>query len=106
MGKGTATGVINVKDSDLLKSPVMEDWPMYNGDYTGRRYTGLKEVTPANASQLQVKWVFHTRTPGMSAVDADRGGGGDVRYGLERLFALDATTGKTLWHHARAVSTD
>jgi alcohol dehydrogenase (cytochrome c) len=105
VGQDAARGVINVKDSDLLKSPVMEDWPMYNGDYTGRRYTGLKQVTPANASQLQVKWVFHTRTPGTLQLTPIVVAGVMFVAGSNDMFALDATTGRTLWHHTRAVST-
>ena len=105
VGQSSGTGVINVKDSDLLKTTVMDDWPMYNGDYTGRRYSSLKEVTPANVSQLQVKWVFHTRTPGNLELTPVVVSGVMFVTGSNDLFALDATTGKTLWHHTRAVST-
>ncbi len=104
-GQEASTGVINVKDSDLLKTTVLNDWPMYNGDYTGRRYSSLKQVTPANVSQLQVKWVFHTRTPGTLELTPVVVAGVMFVTGSNDLFALDATTGKTLWHHTRAVST-
>lgn len=105
VGQSTPTGVINVTDSDLLKTTVLNDWPMYNGDYTGRRYSSLKQVTPANVSQLQVKWVFHTRTPGTLELTPVVVAGVMFVTGSNDLFALDASTGKTLWHHTRAVST-
>src|SRR5690242_905352 len=34
----------NVTPGDLLVSPVAADWPSYNGDYTGRRFSALKEI--------------------------------------------------------------
>ena len=95
------TGVINVKDSDLLKTTVMDDWPMYNGDYTGRRYSSLKEVTPAKrvavAGEVGVPHAdsqgkFRELTPVVVS-------GVMFVTGSNDLFALDATTGKTLWHH-------
>ena len=38
---------------DVISSFKSGDWPTYNGDYTGRRYSGLTQITPANVGRLQ-----------------------------------------------------
>ena len=34
------------------------DWPSYNGQTSGSRYSDLTQITNANASRLQPKWIF------------------------------------------------
>ena len=36
------------------------DWPTFNGDYSGRRYSALSQITPANVRELRAQWVFHS----------------------------------------------
>jgi alcohol dehydrogenase (cytochrome c) len=38
----------HVDESDLNQKQVEENWVSYNGDYTGRRFSAMSEVTPAN----------------------------------------------------------
>src|SRR5215472_16031936 len=52
---------IDVTQAQLTVAPSRENWPSYNGDYTGRRYTALKQITPENVKQLRAEWVFHAR---------------------------------------------
>jgi alcohol dehydrogenase (cytochrome c) len=103
-GESTVTATVPVEAQDLLLEPVGANWPSYNGDYTGRRYSSLREITVANASQLKAAWVFH---PGNSqnlevTPIVIRG----IMYitASNHVFALDARTGRTLWHYQRAVS--
>src|SRR5205809_5972728 len=35
-------------------------WPTYHGDYSGRRHSGLTQITPANVHQLTLTWAFET----------------------------------------------
>ncbi|MGB0012623.1 MAG: PQQ-dependent dehydrogenase, methanol/ethanol family [Candidatus Sulfotelmatobacter sp.] len=96
--------VADVNAQDLLARPVGANWTSYNGDYTGRRYSNLREINIANAAQLRAAWVFH---PGNSqnlevtplVVDG-------VMYvtSANDVFALDARTGRTVWHYQRPVS--
>ena len=44
------------------------DWPSYNGQTTGSRYSDLKQITNANVSRLQPKWIF--TLPGAWSVQA------------------------------------
>jgi len=97
-------GVVDVKQSDLLQTPAKDDWVGYNGDYTGRRYSALTQVTPENVSKLTVKWVFHTQEPGVLEGTPIVTAGVMLMPAGNDLYAIDAVTGKQLWHHARAVT--
>jgi alcohol dehydrogenase (cytochrome c) len=93
-----------VHAEDLLASPVGANWTSYNGDYTGRRYSALREITTANVQQLRAAWVFH---PGNSQnLEATPVVIRGVMYvtAANDVFALDARTGRQLWHHSRPVS--
>ena len=42
-----------------LLSHAQTDWPSYGHDAGGAQYSPLKQITPANVSQLHRAWVFH-----------------------------------------------
>jgi alcohol dehydrogenase (cytochrome c) len=44
-----------VKPEDLLK-PLKDSWPTYNGDYSGKRYSALKQVNRTNVQHLTLAW--------------------------------------------------
>jgi alcohol dehydrogenase (cytochrome c) len=98
------TGFIDVRQSDLNQKEVKENWVSYNGDYTGRRYSAMDEVTPANVARLKTKWVFHTTGAGIMEVTPVVVAGVMFITRSNDAWALDAKTGKQLWHHERAVS--
>ncbi len=103
-GKSPLTAVSNVGADDLLARPVGVNWTSYNGDYTGRRYSSLHEITAANVSQLRAAWVFH---PGNSQrLEATPVVVRGIMYvtSANDAFALDARTGRVLWHYQRPVS--
>jgi alcohol dehydrogenase (cytochrome c) len=93
-----------VRAEDLLTSPVGANWTSYNGDYTGRRYSSLREINTANVQQLRAAWVFH---PGNSQnLEATPVVVRGVMYvtSANDVFALDARTGRQLWHYNRPIS--
>src|ERR1035437_6927511 len=95
---------LDVKAEDLLTRPVGENWASYNGDYTGRRFSSLREINRANVAQMRAAWVFH---PGNSQrLEATPVVIRGVMYvtSANDVFALDASTGRALWHYARPVS--
>ena len=99
------TGSIDVGREDLLATPVGANWTSYNGDYTGRRYSSLREINTANVHALRTAWVFH---PGNSQnLEATPVVVNGVMYltSANDAFALDAKTGRRLWHYHREVST-
>ena len=34
------------------------DWPSYNGDYSGRRYSTLEKINQSNINALSLAWVY------------------------------------------------
>jgi alcohol dehydrogenase (cytochrome c) len=93
-----------VRAEDLLTNPVGANWTSYNGDYTGRRYSSLREINTANVQKLRAAWVFH---PGNSQnLEATPVVVRGVMYmtSANDVFALDARTGRQLWHYNRPVS--
>ncbi len=97
-------GLINVRQSDLLKKPVADNWLSYNGDYTGARYSSLTQITPGNVARLTAQWVFHPRAVSPLEVTPVVVAGVMFVTSANDAYALDAKTGKVLWHHMRAVS--
>jgi gluconolactonase len=59
---------LSVSRADLEKHGIEADWRMYNGDYTGRRYSSLTQVTRENAHTLVPQWVFRSRNAGILEV--------------------------------------
>jgi quinoprotein glucose dehydrogenase len=60
------------------------DWPTYGHDSGGQRYSPLKQITPANASDLKVSWVYHMKpanAPDLMPVEGFPGGARPARPG-------------------------
>ncbi len=118
----------DVSPKDLVQ-PLGASWPTYNGDYTGRRYSSLKQVNRATVKQLTLAWLSRL-TPGDEAGAADRrrgdrvalivGGegpgniairGGSIKASVleadgilyvtmpDNVWALDAVDGRAIWHY-------
>jgi alcohol dehydrogenase (cytochrome c) len=100
----TSSSALQVTAGDLLTTPVGENWPSYNGDYTGRRYSGLREINRANIAQLRPAWVFHPGNTQRLEVTPVVIRGVMYVTSANDVFALDASTGRTLWHYSRPVS--
>ena len=92
-GAGTL-GLIDVQQSDLKQKTIKNNWVSYNGDYSGRRFSAMTQVTPANVSHLAAKWVFHTQQRGRAGSDSGGGGRSDVRYRLERCLCAGREDGQ------------
>jgi hypothetical protein len=43
-------------DPPRILKPLSEDWPSYSGDYTGRRYSALRQVNQSNVKNLTLAW--------------------------------------------------
>ena len=95
---------IDVRTSDLSVRTISDNWMSYNGDYSGRRYSNLAEITPANVAQLRAQWVFHSHAPGILEVTPVVVNGVMFVTASNDAFALDARTGRVIWHYSRPVS--
>jgi len=96
----------HVGSEDLLKQPVGENWPSYNGDYTGRRFSSLSEIDRGNVNKLRAEWVFHPGNSQRLEVTPVVIRGVMYVTSSNDVFALDANTGRSLWHYARPISSE
>jgi len=74
------------------------DWPIYGGTPQNNHFSPLSQINRQNVSQLAVAWTYDTEESGglqSSPIIVD-----GTLYGLtptEKVFALNAATGKLLW---------
>src|SRR3979490_11718 len=52
---GTATG--QALDPAVWAKPLGDSWPTYSGDYSGKRYSSLKQINQSNVRNLTLAWV-------------------------------------------------
>ncbi|HEY4661843.1 MAG TPA: PQQ-dependent dehydrogenase, methanol/ethanol family [Terriglobales bacterium] len=95
---------VSVDPKDLLAQPIAENWTSYNGDYTGRRYSILHEINTSNVVQLRAAWVFHPGNSQNLEVTPIVVRGIMYVTSSNNVFALDARTGRMVWHYQRPVS--
>ena len=85
-----------------------EDWRDYGRTQFGQRYSPLKQITPANVKNLKVAWTFRTgdlpgkNDPVETTFEVTPIKVNDTLYLCsqhQRLFALDARTGKLRWSY-------
>ena len=85
---------------DRLRQAEQEphNWLTYSGNYSSNRYSELVQISPANARNLEQKWVYQTQTLGpWQATPLVVDG---IMYVTQRpndVVALDARTGRAFW---------
>jgi alcohol dehydrogenase (cytochrome c) len=94
----------DVRNEELLVSPPGANWNSYNGDYSGRRYSSLSQINGKNVSRLRPEWVFHVRNTSRLEVTPVVVNGLMFVTAANDAFALDASTGRAVWHHALPIS--
>ncbi len=82
----------------------VEDWPTFNHDLAGTRYSPLTQINTKNVAKLTVAWSYHLR--GEDGAPGAYGGNtpivvDGVMYlpAGNRVVALEADTGKEIWHY-------
>ena len=85
------------------------DWPMYNRDLAGTRYSPLKQITPKNVATLKLAWKLPLRPdtsgPAASGLGPYSQATPIVMDGVmylpagNRILALDPDSGNILWTH-------
>jgi alcohol dehydrogenase (cytochrome c) len=75
------------------------DWPTYNGDPGGNRYTTLTGVNKNTIAHLAPRWVFTMPGSTNSQVTPTVVGGIMYVAALNECFALDAGTGRQIWRY-------
>jgi alcohol dehydrogenase (cytochrome c) len=89
----------NVTFDELLKpGSAPQNWLIYGGSFMSQRYSPLTQITPSNVKELELKWVFQSRSLEKHEVTPLVVNG--VMYTIQSpndVVALDAATGKTIW---------
>ncbi|HVY95267.1 MAG TPA: acido-empty-quinoprotein group A [Bryobacteraceae bacterium] len=100
-----------------LNHPKPDSWPTFNGDYSGKRYSPLKQIHSGNVQNLTLAWIGRVN---MQSTPTYTGGEGPVPQGMvannrgtpllvdgvlymtepNAMFAIDARTGREIWHYA------
>ncbi len=84
-------------DPKLLLNPPATGWLTYHGDYTGQRHSNLNQITPENIDKLKQVWKFQASQQIKASPIVANG----MIYitAPDNLWAIDAHTGKEVWHH-------
>jgi alcohol dehydrogenase (cytochrome c) len=82
--------------------PAPGEWPTYNGNLSGNRFSPLNQIHAGNVEHLAPQWMFtlpgSTRALEVTPVVAD-----GVMYvtAVNEVYALDARSGREIWHYSR-----
>jgi PQQ-dependent dehydrogenase (methanol/ethanol family) len=79
-----------------------QNWLTYWGDYQGRHYSPLTQITPANLSKLAARWTL--QMPGESILESTPLVVDGIMYVSGppgQVFALDAKSGLQIWKYER-----
>src|SRR5262249_35165573 len=107
-------------DPSLMTKPPIDAWPTYHGDYSGRRYSTLKQITTGNVKSLRLAWVYRLNTSRSGAIVGGEGPDAApaglaaptikstplMLHGVlyfsapDHVWAVDARTGREMWHFA------
>jgi alcohol dehydrogenase (cytochrome c) len=106
--QGPGRGPVN-KDAPVTNVPFdrilhaanePQNWLTYSGGYMSQRHSGLTQVSPDNAKDLVLKWVFQSKTiENMEVTPLVVDGVMYTVQGINDVFAIDAATGKTFWRY-------
>jgi len=99
---------VAVSSEQVLAAGTREDeWLTYSGSLDGHRYTPLSEMTPANVSQLRIRWVHELESNGpMESTPLVVDGVLFFTEPPSDVVAVDARTGRTLWRYDRKIAED
>jgi alcohol dehydrogenase (cytochrome c) len=77
------------------------DWPSYHGSPNGNRYTTIDQVNKSNVQKLAPKWIFNLPNTSPSETTPVVVGGLMYVSSGNECYALDAGTGRQVWHYFR-----
>src|SRR5947209_34526 len=96
---GTIPAAAQVSADRLLHAgSEPQNWLTYNGGYDSKRFSTLKQITPANVKDLELKWMVQDQVFG--AWESNPLVVDGVMYVTERqndVMAIDARTGRLFW---------
>jgi len=85
-------------DQLLHAAEAPKNWLTYSGAYFSQRYSGLTQITPANAKNLEQKWIFQADS--LQRFEATPLVVDGIMYATQApndVIAIDARTGRLFW---------
>ncbi len=86
-----------------VAQPKRGTWPTYHGHLNGNRFSPLDQINGGNVQHLAPAWMFtiHDAPRDLQVTPVVAGG---VMYvtSVNEAFALDARSGREIWHYRRA----
>jgi acido-empty-quinoprotein group A len=88
----------------LLQQPT-DNWPTYNGDYSGRRYSPLNKINGTTVKSLSLAWTYREASPiggpGVRISATPLEVNGVLYFTVPNVaWAIDARSGQQLWSFA------
>jgi len=92
---GAAQGL----DPTALQKPATNTWPTYNGDYSGRRFSPLDQISASNINALTLAWIYSAHQE-LKSTPLEVNG---ILYftSPDNVWAVDARFGREIWHYYR-----
>jgi alcohol dehydrogenase (cytochrome c) len=82
------------------------DWPTYNGQLSGSRYSPLAQITRTNIARLAPRWMFSLGNTARLQVTPVVVEGVMYVASANECYALDAGNGREIWHYRRPRTKD
>ena len=78
-----------------------DSWPTYNGDYSGKRFSPLKQIDQENVHNLSLTWAFQTNVNSGQGLKSTPLLVDGTLYFTEPddIWAVDARSGRQNWHY-------
>ena len=90
------------RDGDRFRPVTSDtDWPTYNGEPGGNRYTELTQIDKQTVTRLAPKWMYPIADAGLLQVTPVVVGGIMYVTAANECIALDAGSGREIWHFRR-----
>jgi PQQ-dependent dehydrogenase (methanol/ethanol family) len=95
----SAPDMVPASAIDQVLHPKAADWPTYNGNSRGNRYSGMEQINSQNVEKLELRWSYSLPFGGLETTPLVLDG---VMYvsGPNYACALDARSGREIWCHA------
>src|SRR5688500_589420 len=82
------------------------NWLVYGGDLANTRFVDNDAINVGNVADLELKWIFQTGIIGsFENTPIVQDGVMYVTTPYNHVFAIDARTGRQLWHHEHKLGT-
>src|SRR5579863_4344590 len=98
-----ALGAADITQDKLQQSQSDDaNWLMYGKNYSGWRYSALRQINTATVKDLTPQWIFQTGTLGkVESTPLVFGGMMYATGPTNHAYGLDLATGRPVWHYAK-----